>query len=133
MLILKYILFCIIAILVNLGMQRSLLYNDFLISGYVPALILGTLAGLFTKFILDKFFIFEDMDSTILGNTKKLYAYTLNGIITTLIFWSVETVFYIAFETSLAREVGAIIGLSIGYLLKFNLDKRFVFIKKYHE
>ena len=30
------------------------------------------------------------------------------------------------------RELGAILGLTIGYIIKYKLDKRFVFRQKYH-
>ena len=30
-------------------------------------------------------------------------------------------------QTDLMRELGAVIGLAIGYVVKFQLDKRFVF------
>ena len=49
------------------------------------------------------------------------------GLATTAIFWSMETVFWIIWETNFMREVGAVIGLAIGYTIKFNLDRRFVF------
>ena len=56
--------------------------------------------------------------------------YALMGVATTLLFWATETVFYLIWGTDLAREIGAVIGLSAGYLIKYQLDARFVFRAK---
>jgi len=50
------------------------------------------------------------------------------GIITTLLFWGVELGFDYFFDHHLAKYAGAITGLSLGYLIKYHLDKRFVFV-----
>ncbi len=52
------------------------------------------------------------------------------GIFSTLIFWSTETIFWLIWGTNNMREIGALIGLSLGYVIKYNLDRRFVFNKK---
>jgi putative flippase GtrA len=49
------------------------------------------------------------------------------GLATTAIFWSVEFGFDRIFGTAHMRYVGAVIGLAIGYIVKYYLDKRFVF------
>ena len=49
------------------------------------------------------------------------------GIVTTLIFWGFEFSFGYFFETKQLRYLGGVIGLSIGYLAKYQLDKRYVF------
>ena len=125
----KYILFCIVAIFVNLFVQRVFLDFGFFRFAYFYGLFLGTIAGLITKYILDKHFIFKDLDNSIENNSKKFLLYSINGIFTTLIFWGFESFFYFIYETAAAREFGAILGLSIGYFLKFKLDKKFVFQK----
>jgi hypothetical protein len=43
------------------------------------------------------------------------------------VFWITEITFDAAWESDLAKYVGAVVGLSIGYVLKYYLDKRFVF------
>ena len=53
--------------------------------------------------------------------------YTAMGIVTTLIFWGTETAFWLAWNTEAAREAGAVLGLTVGYVVKYNLDRRFVF------
>ena len=122
----KYFLFCLVAIVVNLATQRILLGVIFN-SGFIVALLFGTITGLITKYYLDKIYIFKDLDRSIKNNSKKFLFYSLNGIGTTVIFWATESLFYFLIGTSLARELGAIIGLSIGYFIKYSLDKKYVF------
>ncbi len=52
------------------------------------------------------------------------------GIFTTIIFWGTEIGFNAIFENQNAKYIGAIIGLSIGYAIKYFLDKKFVFVHK---
>jgi len=52
------------------------------------------------------------------------------GLATTLIFWGFEFSFHYFFETKEMRYLGGVIGLAIGYLTKYHLDKRFVFRKE---
>lgn len=49
------------------------------------------------------------------------------GVFTTFIFWGVEISFDYFFKNNNAKYLGAVIGLSIGYLIKYFLDKNFVF------
>ncbi len=122
----KYVLFCVVAIIVNLSIQRIFLGLIF-INYYLIALLFGTIAGLITKYYLDKNYIFNDSDYSLENNSKKFMLYSLNGVFTTIIFWGTETLFYFIYATTFARELGAVIGLSIGYFLKFRLDKKYVF------
>jgi putative flippase GtrA len=49
------------------------------------------------------------------------------GIITTMTFWFFEFGFNHYFQTKQMRYLSGIIGLAIGYIIKYRLDKRFVF------
>ena len=49
------------------------------------------------------------------------------GVATTVIFWGSETLFWLVWKTDFMREAGALLGLAIGYVTKYNLDRRFVF------
>ncbi|MEO1025471.1 MAG: GtrA family protein [Pseudomonadota bacterium] len=126
-LVLRYTLFAVLATLANLGTQRLVLaYGD---SGLVFALAVGagTLVGLVIKYALDKRWIFYDLDTGVKAHGQKFSLYTAMGLITTAIFWGTETAFWLIWQTDLMRELGAIIGLSIGYIVKYQLDRRFVF------
>ena len=122
----KYILFCILATFVNLTTQRIII-ELILIDYYFTALLCGTLTGLITKYTLDKKYIFKDLDNSLKNNTKKFTLYSFNGIFTTIIFWASESLFYFTYATNFSRELGAIIGLAIGYFFKYKLDKKYVF------
>lgn len=124
---LRYILFAIISTLVNLGFQ----YLSFaLYSGYMSlylAMFIGTLAGLVLKYILDKRYIFGYEAKDKKDDGKKFFLYSLMGVFTTFIFWGFEIGFEYFFANEYAKYLGATIGLSIGYIVKYYLDKKFVF------
>ena len=50
------------------------------------------------------------------------------GLVTTAIFWGFEFTFDAIYQTKEMRYVGGVIGLAIGYYVKYQLDKRFVFV-----
>jgi putative flippase GtrA len=52
------------------------------------------------------------------------------GVVTTVLFWVTEYTFDLWFETKTMRYVGAVIGLGIGYLTKYYLDKKYVFVER---
>jgi putative flippase GtrA len=87
----------------------------------------GTLAGLVVKYILDKKYIFGYTCRDKKEDGAKFVLYSFMGVCTTLIFWMFEISFEYMFEFSSAKYYGATIGLSIGYTMKYFLDKKFVF------
>ncbi len=127
MIAIKYTLFAILSTFFNLLFQylSFLVYSDFA-SLYV-AMFMGTLAGLVVKYILDKKFIFYHKPNGKVDDAKKFIRYTIMGIFTTFIFWGAEIWFDMYFEEENAKYVGAVTGLGIGYIIKYFLDKRFVF------
>jgi len=125
----KYIIFAVISTIGNIFTQwLSLKIYDGSFSLYI-AMFLGTLIGLIIKYILDKKFIFYYETDSLKENHKLFVLYSLMGVFTTFIFWGVEILFNYLFVNPNAKYIGAIIGLSIGYIIKYNLDKRFVFKK----
>lgn len=89
----------------------------------------GTLAGLVCKYVLDKKYIFYHKPESKTKDAKKFIAYSLTGVFTTIIFWGTEMAFDYFFTNDGAKYVGAVIGLSIGYIIKYALDKKYVFIE----
>ena len=129
-LVLRYGAFAMLAVLANLLTQRLVLAVTPGLGAqlsYILALISGTGVGLVLKFVLDKRWIFHDAVQSARAETGKFGRYTLTGIATTLLFWGAETSFWLIWQTDLMRETGAILGLTVGYVVKYNLDKRFVF------
>lgn len=122
-----YISFAVIATIFNILTQDilSYLYNgrfDVFISIFI-----GTAIGLVIKFILDKRYIFKYHNNKLKKNSQVFVLYTVMGIITTAVFWGFEFGFHYLFATKEMRYLGAIIGLMIGYVCKYYLDKRYVF------
>ncbi len=123
----RYIVFAIISTIINLSFQ----YLSFLIysgsfSLYI-AMFIGTISGLVLKYILDKKYIFFHTTKSKKDESKKFLLYTLMSVFTTIIFWGFEIGFDFFFDNQNAKYIGAVIGLSIGYAVKYFLDKKFVF------
>ena len=126
-LVIRYVFFAILATAANLIVQRIVLLAKAGMVGFVLAMLAGTLAGLLLKYVLDKKWIFYDRGTGLKTHQKKFALYSLMGLATTGIFWGTETTFWFVWQTDLMRELGAILGLTIGYVVKYNLDRRFVF------
>ena len=126
-LVLRYTGFAVLATLVNLGAQRLVLGLRDDTAGFALAVVIGTLAGLVLKYALDKRYIFADLSTGVAAHTRKFGLYTAMGLVTTAIFWGTETAFWLSFGTDAMRELGAVIGLAIGYVVKYRLDRAYVF------
>jgi len=126
----KYIIFAGISTLFNLAFQYFSfhIYNG--LAALYVAMFMGTLAGLIIKYILDKKFIFYHEVKGKKDDAKKFMLYSFMGIFTTIIFWGTEIMFDHFSQDPNAKYIGAIIGLGIGYIIKYFLDKKFVFIHK---
>ena len=127
--IVLYILFAILSTMANLVFQYfSLSLYSGTFSLYI-AMGIGTLAGLLLKYILDKKYIFFYNPKTKKDDGTTFFLYSIMGVFTTVIFWSFEIFFDHIFQTPQAKYIGAILGLLIGYIIKYFLDKKFVFKK----
>jgi putative flippase GtrA len=124
---LRYAVFAVLASLVNLLTQAASLQLYSAELGLTIALILGTGTGLLTKYLLDKRWIFFDMSTGAAAHGKTFSLYTATGILTTGIFWGLEYAFDGLTPDGRWRYLGGAIGLAIGYIAKFQLDRRFVF------
>ena len=122
-----YIFFATISSIFNLLTQRVILYFSKSDLFFFLAIILGTLAGLIIKFFLDKSYIFVDNKKEILYVSEKFGLYSFMGIFSTMVFWSTEYIFWIIWRQENMRELGAILGLTFGYIIKYKLDKKYVF------
>lgn len=124
----KYAIFAIIAMAVNIVSQ------DLSLSAYggdyavLLSVMVGTLTGLVAKYYLDKRYIFRYVTKSAVHDGKTFFLYTLMGVVTTAIFWGFEFSFDHWFGTKSMRYAGGLLGLAIGYYIKYQLDKRFVFV-----
>lgn len=124
---LRYTGFAVLAVLANLAVQRGVLALMPAPRGLVPALAAGTVAGLVLKYLLDKRWVFADRATGLAAHGRRFGRYTGTGVLTTAIFWGSESGAYALWGSDLAREGGAVVGLALGYVLKYRLDRRFVF------
>lgn len=142
---LLYMIFACLSIIINLGSQKitSILFIDLLPNlanqkllfnfenWFIIGVGFGTGLGFIFKFIVDKFVVFEErlQESSreeLQKTGKQLSLYLGFAIITTLIYLGFELLFKITLSGDWYL-VGGLIGLSIGYTVKFILDRKFVF------
>lgn len=126
-LILKYSLFALIAISGNLLVQYAVFQNYDGPFQLLLAMTFGTVTSLFIKYFLDKKFIFYFKSKK--NNIYNFVLYSINGVFTTLIFWTIETAFYLLSSVEIVRYMAAFIALCLCYVIKYHLDKRIVFAK----
>jgi len=122
-----YAAFAAMSIAVNIGTQMGALA---LYGGpyAIPASVaLGTLTGLVAKYVLDKRWIFAHRSRDSAHEARTFLLYGAMGVVTTGVFWGTEYAFHRMFQTDAMRYVGGVIGLAVGYLLKYILDRRYVF------
>ncbi|AJM76884.1 GtrA family protein [Rathayibacter toxicus] len=128
-----YVVFAVLATAVNLGMQMlvELVLHDN--GATIVAVIVGTLTGVATKYVLDKRYIFRYQTVDAAQGARTFVLYGVMSGVTTLVFWGFEFGFDCVFGTDLARYTGAVIGLTIGYVAKYFLDKNVTFARTNEE
>ena len=123
----SYAIFALIATATNIGAQ------DLVIRAYGGAfdvllsVVVGTGVGLVVKYLLDKRYIFRFHTRGAVHDGQTFALYSFMGLATTMVFWAFEFGFHYLFQTREMRYVGGVLGLAIGYLTKYHLDKRYVF------
>ncbi|TVO72407.1 GtrA family protein [Sedimenticola selenatireducens] len=125
-----YSLFAAIATIANLGTQVIVIWiyqGPFAVE---ISILIGTLTGLPIKYVLEKRHIFEFKSDNLMHDSKLFLLYSFMGVFTTALFWIVEYGFHWAFGTDFMRYLGGAIGLTLGYIIKYRLDKRFVFVNR---
>lgn len=123
----NYAIFALIATAANIGAQDIAIRTYSGAFDILASVVVGTGAGLVVKYILDKRYIFRFQPRSVAHDTQTFALYTVMGLATTVIFWGFEFGFHHIFETKEMRYLGGVIGLAVGYLTKYHLDKRYVF------
>jgi len=126
-----YTLLVIVAIVVNIVSQG--LFLKFYKGPYDLwlSIIFGTIVGLVVKYILDKRYIFSFNSKNMFHDGRVFVLYAAVGLFTTVVFFGVEIFFDYYFSgVKKMRYLGGIVGLSIGYVIKYQLDKNYVFREK---
>lgn len=122
-----YAILALIATAANIGAQDLVIRSYSGTFNVSISVAIGTGVGLIVKYILDKRYIFRFRARDAVHDSRTFVLYTVMGLATTIIFWGFEFGFHQIFQTKEMRYLGGVIGLAIGYLSKYHLDKRFVF------
>lgn len=123
-----YAVFAVLATVANLGTQALVIWIYTGAYAIELSVLAGTATGLPIKYVLEKRHIFEFESHSLQHDGKLFFMYSFLGIFTTALFWGVEYAFQQIFATDLMRYLGGAIGLTLGYIIKYQLDKRFVFV-----
>ena len=123
----NYAIFALFATAANIAAQDLVIRTYSGAYDILASVLVGTGVGLVVKYVLDKRYIFHFQARSITHDTMTFALYTFMGLATTTIFWGFELGFHYVFETKEMRYVGGVIGLVLGYLIKYQLDKRYVF------
>ena len=124
----RYTIFALFATIVNIASQDICLRIYAGIYAMLVSVLVGTAAGLVVKYVLDKRYIFQYQVKSVAHDTRIFALYASTGLITTGIFWGFEFGFDALFHSLPLRYLGGVIGLAIGYYVKYRLDRKYVFL-----
>jgi putative flippase GtrA len=128
-----YTFFAVLSTAINIGSQ---MLSIWIYKGPLSveiSILVGTAMGLPLRYFLEKRYIFNFTSKNLVHDGKLFVFYSAMGVITTLIFWGTEYAFHVIYDTDFMRYLGGIIGLSIGFYVKYHLDKKFVFVNSTNE
>lgn len=138
-----YLVFAGISIVLNLLVQKTIyfilkylkydfleiyFYSQKITISFIIQILSATIIAFIFKYVVDKLIIFKDKTAYFSKkHFKQIFFYGSFAVFTTLIFWGFEFCFKLVFSFSNAEIIGGLIGLLIGYSIKFLLDRKFVF------
>ena len=123
-----YTLLAVFSTTINIGSQMVAIWAYSGPFAVEVSILIGTAAGLPLRYLLEKRYIFAFQSNSMKHDGQLFVLYSLMGVITTAIFWSIEYAFHLIFATDMMRYLGGLIGLAIGFYVKYQLDKRYVFV-----
>ncbi|MDD5365278.1 MAG: GtrA family protein [Gallionellaceae bacterium] len=123
-----YTVFAALATGVNLGSQAVVIWLYGGRHAVELSILAGTASGLPVKYILEKRHIFGFRTENLAHDGRLFILYSGMGVFTTALFWGIEYAFHLAFGSDAMRYLGGVIGLTLGYVIKYRLDKRYVFV-----
>jgi len=128
-----YMLFAIVSTAINIGSQMLSIWVYKGPFSVEISILVGTAMGLPLRYFLEKKYIFDFTSMNLVHDGKLFVFYSAMGVITTLIFWGTEYAFHLIYDTDLMRYIGGTIGLSVGFYVKYKLDKKYVFVNSSKE
>jgi putative flippase GtrA len=123
-----YTLFAAISIIINITSQVVSIWAYSGPYSIEISILVGTAAGLPLRYFLEKRYIFAFTSKNKAHDGRLFFLYSVMGVITTFIFWGAEYAFHLIYKTDVMRYIGGIIGLVIGFYVKYQLDKKYVFV-----
>ena len=123
-----YSLFAAFSTVINIGFQMLSIWAYTGIYAIEVSIFIGTVAGLPLRYLLEKRYIFSYKSDNIVHDGRLFVLYSFMGVFTTVIFWSFEYAFHLIFANDIMRYLGGVFGLAFGFYVKYQLDKKFVFI-----
>lgn len=123
-----YTFFAAFSTVVNIGTQMLSIWAYQGPYSVEVSILIGTAAGLPLRYLLEKRYIFAFKSNNIVHDGQLFILYSFMGVFTTAIFWGVEYAFHLIFATDTMRYMGGVIGLAIGFYVKYQLDKKYVFV-----
>jgi putative flippase GtrA len=128
-----YSLFAVLSTAINIGSQMLSIWIYKGALAVEISILVGTAMGLPLRYFLEKRYIFNFTSKNLVHDGKLFFFYSAMGVITTLIFWGTEYAFHLIYDNDFMRYLGGIIGLSIGFYVKYQLDKKYVFVNRSNE
>ena len=128
-----YSLFAVLSTAKNIGSQMLSIWIYKGALAVEISILVGTAMGLPLRYFLEKRYIFNFTSKNLVHDGKLFFFYSAMGVITTLIFWGTEYAFHLIYDNDFMRYLGGIIGLSIGFYVKYQLDKKYVFVNRSNE
>lgn len=124
--LLRYAISAAVSVVANLGAQEAVV-RGLPFAPLMLSIITGTIVGFLVKYVIDKSWTFREKYTNGILETQKIFLSGVFSVATTLIFWAFELAFLAIWQTDFAKYTGATIGLTIGYFIKFLLDRSYVF------
>ena len=128
-----YTLFAVVSTSINIGSQMVSIWIYKGPFSVEISILVGTVMGLPLRYFLEKRYIFNFTSKNLVHDGKLFVFYSAMGVITTLIFWGTEYAFHLIYDTDFMRYLGGVLGLSIGFYVKYQLDKKYVFVNSSNE
>ena len=123
-----YTLFAMFSTFINIGSQMLSMWVYKGLYAVEISILIGTATGLPLRYLLEKRYIFAFKSDNIKHDGQLFVLYSFMGLFTTLIFWGTEYAFHLIFADESMRYIGGVIGLAIGFYVKYRLDKKYVFV-----
>lgn len=133
--LIRYLTFAAIAIALNMLVFSASkwvlehIFTDETFFVYIKyfSKLVGIASGFVLKYVLDKKYVFDDSSENIKEEAKKIGIYGLFSVFTTLWLFVISESFERLVEMQYEVHIGWLLGLVTGYLIKYYLDKKFVF------